>query len=160
MYYDISKWGSVSRDTGPCPNIDCACGYNANSCGEPLNFKANSPSPPLGFVLHMINRGQPNSANTSICNNGLPPIGSDQENTSADLKKKKKTFFMKRYLGISNSLVLYGKILTSKKEEQCWLCCKLLHLWLVQQGNYCNEDREPSNHFHLFLQHCPICFRA
>lgn len=27
-----------------CPHIDCSTGYNTNSSGEPLNFKANSPS--------------------------------------------------------------------------------------------------------------------
>lgn len=71
--------GSVSRDTGPCPDIDCSCGCNTNSSGEPLNFKANSPSPPLSVLSQAINIGQPSTTNTSIWNNGLPPIVTDWE---------------------------------------------------------------------------------
>lgn len=71
--------GSMSRDMGPCPDIDCSCGCNTNSSGKPLNFKANSPSPPLSILSQAINTGRLTSANTSIWNNGLPPIVTDQE---------------------------------------------------------------------------------
>lgn len=43
--------------------------------------------PPPGFLSLSINTGRPNSANTSVCNNGLPPIGSDQENTDGAVKE-------------------------------------------------------------------------
>lgn len=71
--------GSVSLDTGPCPDIDCSCGCNTNSSGEPLNLKANSPSPPLSVHSQAIDTGWPSTANTSISYNGLPPIVTDQE---------------------------------------------------------------------------------
>lgn len=51
-----------------------------------MNFKANRP-PPARLPLAAINTGRPNSANTSVCNNGLPPIGSDQENTDGAVKE-------------------------------------------------------------------------
>lgn len=71
--------GSVSHDVSPCPNIDCSCGCNTNSSGEPLNLKANSPSTPLSVLSEAINTGRPGTANTSILNNGLPPTLTDQE---------------------------------------------------------------------------------
>lgn len=86
--------GSVSRDMGPCPDIDCSCGFNTNRSGEPLNFKANSPSPPLSVLSQPINTGWPTTSNTSIWNNGLPPRVTHQEeiqtdsNKSSDGKKK------------------------------------------------------------------------
>lgn len=84
--------GSVSRDTGPCPDIDCSCGCNTNSSGEPLNFKANSPSPPLSVLSQAINTGRPSTANTSIWNNGLPPIVTDQEDIQMAWNRMGKWF--------------------------------------------------------------------
>lgn len=59
-----------------------------------MNFKANSPSPPLSVLSQTINTGRPSLTNTSIWNNGLPPIVTDQEDIqtgwSRVAKKKKK----------------------------------------------------------------------
>lgn len=52
-----------------------------------MNFKANSPSPPLSVLSQAINTGRPSMANTSIWNNGLPPIVTDQE-ASCERKEK------------------------------------------------------------------------
>lgn len=77
-----------------------------------MNFKVNSPSFPLGFLLQAINGGWPNSANTSLCNNGHPPIGSEQENMSVDKENvfDKDIFENTRYY-VEQNLVL-------KKEKQ------------------------------------------
>lgn len=58
-----------------CPDIDCSSGYNTNSSGEPLSFKANSPSSCPG-CSRWINTSQSSRMPRplmplSVCTNGL-----------------------------------------------------------------------------------------